>query len=145
MFVKIVLEAVLAACLVSLAARGSSGAGREHRYRVHATDTLWSIAVAHYVDDGRNSRRQRALARGRQLVRLLHVLAVAAERLAHAVVARLRERRGDLRPGAVEADLRVPDLAPGGVVADDEDDGEPVADERLELEAVEPEGAVARD
>jgi LysM repeat protein len=53
MFVKIVIVAVATAFLVSLAARGSSGAGQEQTYVVRPTDTLWSIAAAHYGGDPR--------------------------------------------------------------------------------------------
>jgi hypothetical protein len=53
MFVKILIGAVALALVVSLAARGSSGAGREQSYVVRPADTLWSIAVAHYPGDPR--------------------------------------------------------------------------------------------
>jgi hypothetical protein len=53
MFVKIVMVAVTTAFLVSLVARGSSGAGRERGYVVRPADTLWSIAAAHYGGDPR--------------------------------------------------------------------------------------------
>jgi len=48
-FVMIVLVAVVAFSVV----RSSHGAGREQRYVVKPTDTLWSIATSHYAGDPR--------------------------------------------------------------------------------------------
>jgi LysM repeat protein len=48
-FVMIVLVAVVAFSIV----RSSHGAGREQRYVVKPTDTLWSIATSHYAGDPR--------------------------------------------------------------------------------------------
>ena len=45
----IVLVAVVAFSIV----RSSHGAGREQRYVVKPTDTLWSIATSHYAGDPR--------------------------------------------------------------------------------------------
>ena len=45
----IVLVAVVAFSVV----RSSHGAGREQRYVVKPTDTLWSIATSHYAGDPR--------------------------------------------------------------------------------------------
>lgn len=45
----IVLVAVVAFSVV----RSSHGAGREQRYVVKPTDTLWSIASSHYAGDPR--------------------------------------------------------------------------------------------
>jgi LysM repeat protein len=46
----LLLVATLAAAVV---ARQSSGGGREALYVVRPTDTLWSIAAAHYAGDPR--------------------------------------------------------------------------------------------
>lgn len=48
-FLMIVLVAVVAFSVV----RSSHGAGREQRYVVKPTDTLWSIASSHYAGDPR--------------------------------------------------------------------------------------------
>jgi LysM repeat protein len=48
-FLMIVLVAVIAFSVV----RTSHGAGREQRYVVKPTDTLWSIASSHYAGDPR--------------------------------------------------------------------------------------------
>jgi LysM repeat protein len=48
-FLMIVLVAVVAFSVV----RSSHGAGREQRYVVKPTDTLWSIATSHYAGDPR--------------------------------------------------------------------------------------------
>lgn len=48
-FIMIVLVAVVAFSVV----RSSHGAGREQRYVVKPTDTLWSIATRHYAGDPR--------------------------------------------------------------------------------------------
>jgi LysM repeat protein len=48
-FIMIVLVAVVAFSVV----RSSHGAGREQRYVVKPTDTLWSIASSHYAGDPR--------------------------------------------------------------------------------------------
>ena len=48
-FLMIVLVAVVAFSVV----RSSHGAGREQRYVVKPTDTLWSIASSNYAGDPR--------------------------------------------------------------------------------------------
>jgi LysM repeat protein len=48
-FLMIALVAVVAFSVV----RTSHGAGREQRYVVKPTDTLWSIATSHYAGDPR--------------------------------------------------------------------------------------------
>ena len=48
-FLIIALVAVIAFSVV----RSSHGAGREQRYVVKPTDTLWSIASSHYAGDPR--------------------------------------------------------------------------------------------
>ena len=53
MFVKILLITAAVAAVLSLAARGSSGAGPGRTYVVRPYDTLWSIAAAHYGGDPR--------------------------------------------------------------------------------------------
>jgi len=47
------LLALVAATLLLMFARPSSGAGPETRYRVRVGDTLWSIATARYGGDPR--------------------------------------------------------------------------------------------
>src|SRR5512145_3374537 len=73
------------------------------------------------------------------------MLAVAAERLGELVVAARGEARRDLAFVAVDPDLGDADLAPSGVISDHEDGREAEAGQRLELETVQAEGAVARD
>ena len=53
MFVRILIVALLAALVVSVAARRSDGAGPERTYLVKPYDTLWSIAADHYSGDPR--------------------------------------------------------------------------------------------
>jgi hypothetical protein len=48
MFPRIVVLVLATALAVGFFARPSGGAGPETRYVVRATDTLWSIAAAHY-------------------------------------------------------------------------------------------------
>ncbi|HEY8629156.1 MAG TPA: LysM peptidoglycan-binding domain-containing protein [Gaiellaceae bacterium] len=48
-FLMIALVAMVAFSVV----RSSHGAGREQRYVVKPTDTLWSIATSHYAGDPR--------------------------------------------------------------------------------------------
>ena len=50
-FLMIALVAVVAFSVV----RSSHGAGREQRYVVKPTDTLWSIAQKHYAGDPRDA------------------------------------------------------------------------------------------
>ena len=54
MFVKIVILAVSALLVWSVAARPSGAHGRKEVYRVNAYDTLWTIASSHYGGDPRN-------------------------------------------------------------------------------------------
>src|SRR5262249_40509033 len=60
----------------------------------------------------------------------------------HLVVARVRKPGRDRARFAVELDLTATDLGPAGVVADDGDHGNVLADHGLELEAVQPERAI---
>ena len=53
MFVKLMILLTVLALVVGLAARPSGGAGRRVTYVVRPTDTLWSIAAAHYAGDPR--------------------------------------------------------------------------------------------
>ena len=53
MFARLVVLLVAVALVVGVAARPSGGAGKPQRYVVKPTDTLWSIAVAHYGGDPR--------------------------------------------------------------------------------------------
>jgi len=55
MFVKIVLVAGLALLVWSAVARPSVAHGHKVTYRVHAYDTLWTIASSHYGGDVRNA------------------------------------------------------------------------------------------
>jgi len=52
MFGKLVMIALVAVVAFSVV-RSSHGAGREQRYVVKPTDTLWSIASSHYAGDPR--------------------------------------------------------------------------------------------
>ena len=103
------------------------------------------LGVEHDVHDRRLSRRERTLERGHEVTRPLDVLRVAAEDLAEPVVAARREPRRDLALVPEDPDLRDADLAPGGIVADDEHRRDREADERVEVEAVQAERAVPED
>ena len=52
MFGKLIMMALVAVVAFSVV-RSSHGAGREQRYVVKPTDTLWSIASSHYAGDPR--------------------------------------------------------------------------------------------
>lgn len=52
MFGKLIMIALVAVVAFSVV-RSSHGAGREQRYVVKSTDTLWSIASSHYAGDPR--------------------------------------------------------------------------------------------
>src|SRR5882724_938273 len=94
------------------------------------------------VDERRLTRAERPLERGADLFGALHVLAVAAERFDHLVVAGVRELRRRGAVGAVELLLAAQDLAPPRVVADDADDVDLLPRHRLELHGVQAERAV---
>lgn len=53
MFPKLLILVAAAALLVGTYARPSGGAGHPELYVVKPTDTLWSIASAHYAGDPR--------------------------------------------------------------------------------------------
>jgi len=53
MFARVILLLAVAALVVAVAARQSSGAGHPQSYLVQPGDTLWSIATAHYAGDPR--------------------------------------------------------------------------------------------
>ena len=53
MFARVILLLAVAALVVAVAARQSSGAGHPQSYVVQPGDTLWSIATAHYAGDPR--------------------------------------------------------------------------------------------
>jgi LysM repeat protein len=53
MFAKLITLAVALAALWALVPHTSNGAGREQVYVVRPSDTLWSIAGAHYAGDPR--------------------------------------------------------------------------------------------
>jgi LysM repeat protein len=55
MFVKIAIILALAAVGWTLTARPSEAHGDRVVYRVHAYDTLWSIAASHYAGDPREA------------------------------------------------------------------------------------------
>src|SRR5881396_2982237 len=93
------------------------------------------LEIGHDVDDRGLARGPGPLERRPDLVGLLDELAVSAEILRDLVVARVAEVAPRLAP------LRVG--RPAAVVADDDDDGNPVADRRVDLHRVEPVRAVA--
>src|SRR6266404_859596 len=95
------------------------------------------------VDERRLAGAERALERGTDLARLLDVLAVPAQRLDDAVVAREIELGRDRALLAIELHLAAADLHPRRVVADDADDVDLLPHAGLELHAVQAEGAVA--
>jgi len=53
MFPRLAVFLLAVSLLVGLAARPSGGAGKPVSYVVKPTDTLWSIAIAHYAGDPR--------------------------------------------------------------------------------------------
>jgi hypothetical protein len=53
MFVRLSIIATIALVLWAMFARDSGAGGPERHYRVHAGDTLWSIAVASFGGDPR--------------------------------------------------------------------------------------------
>jgi nucleoid-associated protein YgaU len=53
MFVRLLLVTLVAVTAWALFARDSGAGGPERSYRVHAGDTLWSIASANYGGDPR--------------------------------------------------------------------------------------------
>ena len=53
MFARVILILAVAALVVAVAARQSSGAGRQQTYVVQPGDTVWSIATGHYTGDPR--------------------------------------------------------------------------------------------
>jgi nucleoid-associated protein YgaU len=55
MFVKLLTLAGLALVVWSMTARPSGAHGHKVVYRVHAYDTLWTIASAHYAGDVRGA------------------------------------------------------------------------------------------
>jgi LysM repeat protein len=55
MFVRLALATIVAAVAWAGFVRPSEGAGGEHVYVVQPTDTLWSIATAHYAGDPREA------------------------------------------------------------------------------------------
>jgi LysM repeat protein len=52
-FGKLIGLFVVVALVAAVVARQSAGGGRETTYVVQPTDTLWSIAAAHYAGDPR--------------------------------------------------------------------------------------------
>jgi LysM repeat protein len=53
MFAKLVGFLLLTVLVAAVVARQSAGGGRETAYVVRPTDTLWSVAAAHYSGDPR--------------------------------------------------------------------------------------------
>jgi LysM repeat protein len=53
MFGRIVIVVLVAVVLWAVLARDTGAGAHPTHYRVHAGDTLWSIAVAHYPGDPR--------------------------------------------------------------------------------------------
>lgn len=53
MFVRLAVLLLAVSLIVGVAARPSGSAGKPTRYIVQPTDTLWSIASAHYAGDPR--------------------------------------------------------------------------------------------
>src|SRR5580765_374705 len=86
---------------------------------------------------------ERALEGGTDLLGPLDPLAVAAERLDHAVVPTRGELAGGRPVRTVHLHLAAQDLRPGGVVPDHADDVDLLADTGLELHHVQAERAVA--
>jgi nucleoid-associated protein YgaU len=53
MFAKLLGFLLVAALVTAVVARQSAGGGRESTYIVRPSDTVWSIATAHYAGDPR--------------------------------------------------------------------------------------------
>jgi LysM repeat protein len=53
MFVRLAVLLLAVSLVVGVVARPSGGAGKPTGYVVKPTDTLWSIAAAHYAGDPR--------------------------------------------------------------------------------------------
>jgi LysM repeat protein len=53
MFARLAVLLLAVSLIVGVAARPSGSAGKPVRYVVKPTDTLWSIAAAHYAGDPR--------------------------------------------------------------------------------------------
>jgi LysM repeat protein len=53
MFPRLVILLLAVSLIVGIAARPSGSAGKPSQYVVKPTDTLWSIAAAHYAGDPR--------------------------------------------------------------------------------------------
>jgi LysM repeat protein len=53
MFPRLAILLLAVSLLVAIVARPSGGAGKPVNYVVRPTDTLWSIATAHYAGDPR--------------------------------------------------------------------------------------------
>ena len=96
-----------------------------------------------HVDDAADAAGDGALQRRAQLLEALDALAVSAERFGEPVVADTRERARDVTSWSEELVLLVADVTPAGVVRDDHDHGQLVADRGGHLHGGEPEGAVA--
>ena len=77
MFPRLAILLLAVSLLVAIVARPSGGAGKPVNYVVKPTDTLWSIASAHYAGDPRegiwqlqhrNHLRDTTLVPGQRLV-----------------------------------------------------------------------------
>src|SRR5262245_2553327 len=96
------------------------------------------------VDQGRLARLARALQRGPDVLRLAHLLPVAAKHLREQVVLHVTELVADVASLlSVLLDLPVADLVHVRVVADHADERQVEADARLEIPTGEAERAVA--
>src|SRR6478752_2304305 len=95
------------------------------------------------IDHGRTARHQRVGERDGELGGRCGLVALAAESLDQAVMARVQHqsRRGRIRGYGVDP---VPAVNPA-VVEDDDDHGQPVAADGLQLHSAEPECTVAFD
>src|SRR5919106_446835 len=104
------------------------------------------LGIDPHVDERGQTRFPRALQCGRDVGRVAHFLAVPAEHLRELVVLHVAERVTDAAAGlAVLLDLPVADLVHRRVVADDSDEREVEAHQRLEVPAGEAEGSVAEE
>src|SRR2546426_10650674 len=100
---------------------------REWRHRSRSLDGHGNLAasaiggrIEHDIDAGDFSRAEGFLERGTKLLGLGDMRALAAERLHHLVEAREGQRGTNGALGAEEGQLRVPDLSPAAVIADDD-------------------------
>src|SRR5439155_2348604 len=100
--------------------------------------------IADHVHDRGLPARHRARERRSNVVGLRHVLPVTADRLEHPVVTEIGKHIEGVDPTLQHRHL-VEARSPGAVVPEDDDEGQPVLERRLELHRADAEAAVPDD